>query len=201
MNKKFLTTNEIAKYCLVTPRTANQWINEGKIKVQRTVGNHSRIDVEDFLNFLKKYNIPIPAELAGRKEQDDTKRILIVDDDRGMVDALQRVLLHEKYALETAFDGFEAGRKFAEFRPQLILLDIRMPGLNGFEVCSRIRSKAANSQVKIVFMSAAHMGEFEDYKSLGADEFLEKPFSNAVLKEKLNALLNKNQSGGTYEQA
>ena len=107
MNKKALTTYAIADHCQVTPRTVIQWINEGKLKAYRTPGNHSRVQMEDFLNFLKKYNMPLPVEVIPKTNK---KRVLIVDDDKSMVDVIHRILKREKiYDLEVAYDGFEAG--------------------------------------------------------------------------------------------
>ena len=109
MSEKIFTTHDIAQYCYVTGRTVVQWINEGKLKAFRTPGNHSRIKAEEFLDFLHRYQMPVPSDLMGNNGT-GRKRILIVDDDRGMVDTIQRFLKREKiYDLEVAFDGFEAG--------------------------------------------------------------------------------------------
>src|SRR3989338_7055679 len=174
--KKYLTTKNIAEHCQVTQRTVAQWINEEKLKAYRTPGNHSRIQTEDFLSFLKKYHMPFPAELT---PQVNKKRVLIVDDDQSMVDAIYRILKKEKiYDLEIAYDGFEAGRKFFGFKPDLIILDIRMPGLDGLQLCSRIRANQENKNVRILFISGVidqkAMGRI---KKSGIDDYLEKPFS------------------------
>jgi two-component system, OmpR family, response regulator VicR len=192
MEGKVLTTYGIAKYCHVTPRTANQWINEGKLKAYRTPGKHSRVQVEDFLEFLKKYGIPVPKEFLPL-QHDGKKRILIVDDDKGVVDSIQRFLIREKvYQLEMAFDGFEAGQKFADFKPDLVILDIRMPGLDGYQLCSRIRANKDNNNVRILIIS----GTIDDKEvkriiDAGGDDYLSKPFSTRLLKEKIEVLLNK----------
>ena len=92
MKKKALTTYDIAKYCDVSPRTAIQWISEGKIKAYRTPGNHCRVKIEDFIPFLKEYNIPIPKEFEMMRIADEEKRILIVDDDKNMALMIERIL-------------------------------------------------------------------------------------------------------------
>ena len=192
IKKKALTTYEIAEHCQVTPRTVIQWINEGKLKAYRTPGNHSRVQIEEFLDFLKHYNMPVPAELISQ-EHDNKKRILIVDDDKGMVDAIYRVLKREKiYDLEIAYDGFEAGQKFSDFKPSLIILDIKMPGLDGYQLCSRIRSNLKNKDVRILLISG-DIGpkEIRQINQSGADDYLEKPFKNHTLKEKIEDLLVK----------
>lgn len=190
MTKNTLTTYEIAQYAQVTPRTVIQWINEGKLKAFRTPGNHSRVAIEEFSSFLKKYNIPVPKEFV-TAPMDDKKRILIVDDDRGMVDTIRRVLTKEKvYELEMAYDGFEAGEKFASFKPHLIILDIRMPALDGYKVCSRIKSNPENKNVKILFISATIDEEaVAQMTKLRADGFLAKPFDIKELETRIIGLV------------
>jgi excisionase family DNA binding protein len=125
-----LTTGQIAQYCHVTHRGVLKWVESGKLKAYRTPGNHSRVSVEDFLCFLKEYHMPIPAVLQPPAAH---KKILIVDDDRSMVHSLQRVLMMEnKYIIEAAYDGFQAGQKFSAFKPDFIILDVCMPGMDGY---------------------------------------------------------------------
>ncbi len=190
MIKKTLTTYGIADHCQVTPRTVIQWIIEGKLKAYRTPGNHSRVSVEDFVDFLTKYNMPVPDEIASQNSR-GKKRILIVDDDQGMVSSIERFLIREKiYDLEVAYDGFEAGQKFSAFKPDLIILDIKMPGVNGYKLCANVRSNPANKNVKIILMSGmADKYELERIEKLGADAYLAKPFKIQALKEKIQMFL------------
>ena len=183
-----LTTGEIAKYCHVTHRGVLKWVTSGKLKGYRTPGKHSRVSVEDFIEFLKAYNMPIPKELHPASL---LTRVLIVDDDRGIVYSLRRLLMMEnKYNMETAFDGFEAGRKFAAFQPHLIILDIHMPALNGFQVYANIRNDPANKNVKVLIISGVtDPKEIQKIMDLRADGFLQKPFSNENLKEKMKLIM------------
>ena len=116
---------------------------------------------------------------------------MIVDDDRGIVHSLQRVLMMEnKYIIEAAFDGFEAGKKFSEFKPDFIILDICMPGLDGYQVCANIRQDTDNKHVKILAISGmSEPQEIKKIMDLGADDYLQKPFSNEVLQQKIKHIL------------
>ncbi|MFH1767527.1 MAG: response regulator, partial [Candidatus Omnitrophota bacterium] len=127
MNQKPLTTGEIAEFCHVTYRCVLVWIKEGKLKSYKTPGRHNRVKTADFLDFLKKHDMPAPRELKGVVEK---KRIIIVDDDKNMVNSIKRALkMENRYEIDTAFDGFDAGRKILGFKPDLVILDIRMPGM------------------------------------------------------------------------
>lgn len=188
MKNEPLTTGQIAKYCHVTVRAVLKWVAEGKLKAYRTPGNHSRINLVDFVNFLNKYHMPIPPDL---KYGVGKVKVLIVDDDKQVVSLIKKLLeLDEIYDVRAAYDGFNAGRKFCEFRPELVVLDINLPGLDGYEVCKQIRNNPDSKKVKIIAIS----GEMDTEKGtrmleLGANDYLAKPFDNNVLKAKIEILL------------
>lgn len=184
-----LTTGEIAKFCHVTHRGVLKWVASGKLKAYRTPGKHSRVQIEDFLVFLKTYEMPIPQEIEERLKA--IKRILIVDDDRGIVQAISRTLISNKqFEIDVAYDGFEAGQKFSFFKPDLVILDIRMPNLDGYHVCASIRKEASNKMVKILAVSGINdEHEIKRMMDLGANGYLHKPFSNIALQVKVMEML------------
>src|SRR3989338_6807020 len=191
MKEKTLTTKDIAEYCQVTQRTAVQWINEGKLKFFRTPGKHIRVYRKDFVEFLRTYHMPVPEELAAFVETNGKKKILIVDDDKSMVDSIVRLLKREnKYDLEVAYDGFEAGQRFITHKPDLVILDIRMPRVDGYKLCSAIRNNPENKNVKILIISG--MVEDKDKSTIvkfGANDYLPKPFDSKEFKTKIAGLL------------
>ncbi|HBR15419.1 MAG TPA: response regulator [Candidatus Omnitrophica bacterium] len=191
MKEKSLISKNIAEYCQVTQRTAVQWINEGKLKSFRTPGKHIRVNRADFIEFLKKYQMPIPEELVSSLNTNSKKKILIVDDDRSMVDSIRRFLQRETvYDLEIAYDGFEAGQKFSDFKPDLVILDIKMPGLDGYKLCSHIRDNPENKNTKILLISGViNQNGLQQIKKSGANDYLAKPFNNKALKIKIEELL------------
>ena len=120
------------------------------------------------------------------------KTVLIVEDEQSIVDILSFNLTREGYDTLEALDG-PAGLQLAlEQNPDLVLLDLMLPGMNGFEVCRRIRQ--AGSLVPIVMLTAR---EEEDDKvrglELGADDYITKPFSLAVLRARVNAQLRRGE--------
>ena len=183
-----LTTGQIARYCHVTHRGVLKWVESGKLKAYRTPGNHSRVSVEDFLDFLQEYHMPVPADLQANTV---LTKILIVDDDRSIVHSLRRILMMEnKYLIEVAFDGFDAGKKFSIFQPDLIMLDIHMPALDGYQVFNSIRSDPNNKHTKVLIISGVNdPKEIKKIMDLNADGFLQKPFSNEALKKQIKELL------------
>ena len=189
MTEKSLTTFEIAHYCQVSHRTVQQWILVGKLPSHRTPGNHNRIKNNDFLEFLKKYNMPIPEDF--QKMINLKKRILIVDDDRDMVELMKdSINSQNQYDIEEACDGFSAGKKFSEFQPDLMILDLMLPKVDGIEVLKDIRRDSKNKDVKIILISGIiRKEESKHLMELGADDFLSKPFNRRQLVEKVEKQL------------
>jgi len=185
---ELLTTGQVAAYCHVTHRGVLKWVASGKLKAYRTPGKHSRVSIKDFLDFLKEYDMPVPTEL---QRDLGKKKILIVDDYRGIVHSLQRLLMMEnKYQIEVAYDGFDAGKKLTSFQPDLIILDIFMPGLDGYQVFANIRNDPKNKNTKIIIMSGVNEPSgVQRITDLGADGFLLKPFSNEVLMKQIKRAL------------
>ncbi len=119
------------------------------------------------------------------------KKILIVDDEKEMVNTTRRALASVKdLQIDAAHDGPAAIAKFSDFKPDLILLDMRMPGLDGYEVCSRIRKDPAGQDVKIIMISGVmDMDAVEKVAAAGANDFLAKPFRNEFLVLKVERIL------------
>lgn len=118
------------------------------------------------------------------------KRILIVDDERNIVTALEFLLQKNGYEVRVAVTGEEALAQLDAFRPDLVLLDVMMPKVSGYEVCQRVRSRPQWRDIKVVILSAKGR-EVEVNKgiSLGADLYVTKPFSNTELVTAIDRLL------------
>jgi two-component system, OmpR family, response regulator MprA len=117
-------------------------------------------------------------------------RILVVDDDRAVRDALRRVLSLASYEVECAQDGEEATERVAQLVPDAVVLDIGMPGIDGLEVCRRLRR--LGNRVPILMLTArADVADRVAGLDAGADDYLGKPFDNEELKARLRALLRR----------
>jgi DNA-binding response OmpR family regulator len=124
-------------------------------------------------------------------------KILVADDDADMLDVTTYALRREGYTIVTATDGQQAVQRCADERPDLILLDIGMPRMNGFDVCRRIRE---TSQTPIIMLTARQDDDNVVQGFLiGADDYVTKPFSHRQLAARIRAVLNRTAGGLTPE--
>jgi len=118
------------------------------------------------------------------------KRILIIEDDPSVLRAISYMLGKEGYDVLTALNGLAGLRKAKEENPDLLILDVMLPGIDGFEVCHRLRAESQTAQLPILMLSAK--GQEADRSTgfeVGANEYLTKPVERSVLLSKIEALL------------
>jgi two-component system response regulator MprA len=118
------------------------------------------------------------------------QKVLVVDDEVNISMAIQFLMEDNGFEVAIAFNGEEALGKMAVFKPDLVLLDVMMPKMNGFEVAKTIRQNPANMDVKIIFLTAkgTDRDKMEGYGS-GGDVYLTKPFDNQELVDPVKETL------------
>ena len=181
--KQSFSTSEVAKYCHVTADTIRKWAEAGRIRVFKTPGGHRRIRREALLKFLRENNIPVHDDL-----DDSGVRILIVDDEKAVISVVRRFLERSQapFEIEVAMDGYDAGHQVATFRPDVVFLDLKLPGLDGFEVCRRIKQDPQHSNTQIVAMTGYYdVDVAQRVVELGALLCLQKPFTPDDLRRAL----------------
>lgn len=175
---KPLTTGKIAKYCKVNVKTVLKWIADGKLQAYQLPSGENRIAVTNFISFLVSYDMPVPEAFQKSLQP----KILIVDDDELVVSSIKRNLKKETFLIESATNAFMAGKQIGAFKPDLILLDLQMPGLNGYDVLRYIREDASTSHIKVVIVSG-HVSRKDNTEllKLEVNGILEKPISKDEL--------------------
>ena len=126
------------------------------------------------------------------------KEILIVDDEPSIVVPVQFLMQQQGYNVLVAEDGHDALDMIYKYQPDLVLLDIMLPGIDGYEVCEIVRLNPKLRDVKIIFLTAkGREVEIAKGLALGADAYITKPFSNAELVAKVKTVLdNINEEAG-----
>lgn len=183
---RHFTTFEVAKICGAYHTTVINWVNKGRLKARTTPGGHRRIGASDLVEFMKRFEMPIPADLAVR-----AKRILIVEDDLAVARMLTRALESlPGVEIAACVGGLEALMAIGKEPPDLLVLDIRIPQVNGIEVCRVLKSNEQTKPVRIIAVS----GEFLDpaareFLAAHADGFFQKPLPTGELRDRAAELL------------
>ena len=184
-HKNTLTTGEAASYCGVNFRTIIRWIEKGRLKAYSLPGRgDKRIPVNSFIQFLRENQLPIPDELLVNH-----KRILIVEDQVEVASAIERILKRAGFETQIALDGFMAGSLLHFYKPRLMTLDLKMPGVNGHQVLKFARTQEHLAQLKILVLSAQPDDELQLAVTNGADMAMAKPFDNQELLNNVELLM------------
>jgi excisionase family DNA binding protein len=183
--KKQYTITQAAEICAVARSTMWRWVKSGRIRAAATFGKHHRISRDDLLKFMEQNKMNPCLRSSTAKN-----RILIVDDDLSIREMLGQALIDRGYEVEYAADGFDAGQKTIKFQPRLIILDMVLPRMDGYEVCRCLKEDPDTAKIKIIAISGF---DTEDNRqrifNCGADLFLPKPIDiKTFLKEIRNFL-------------
>jgi len=181
--KTIYTTHEVSRLLHVNPRSVINWIEQNLLPSYRTPGGHRRIRHDDLLAFLRKHQIPIPATLV-----DGRFGVLIVDDEDEIVELIKNFLERQgTYDISTASDGITALIEVGRTKPDLLILDIMIPGVDGVEVCRRIKAEPSN-KTTIIAVSGTTEKERKVLQA-GADAFMLKPINLDQLHAEAKRLL------------
>src|SRR5437868_5002441 len=180
--KTVFTTGEAAKICKVSQQTIIRCFDNGQLKGFRVPGSRfRRIPREALYRFMKDNGIPTDALESGKR------KVLLVDDDTELVELMTKVLDEDgRFEVRVAGNGFDAGMMVKEYRPDLIVLDVMLPDINGKEVCHRVRSDPSLEDVRILCISGMiEEDKVQELRLSGADDFLHKPFDIEELIERM----------------
>jgi excisionase family DNA binding protein len=177
---QLLTSSEVGDLLQVNPSSVKKWVDDGLLIAFRTPGGHRRIRAADLVAFLVRHEMPIPADL----EDAAKKRLLIVDDEVDQLKALSRSLKRfaDRVEVTTTSNGIDALVLVGSFHPHAVLLDVYMPGIDGLEVCRRLKKHPSTKDVAVYVVSGAFTSALEQ-KALeaGAVQCLSKPVDVRVV--------------------
>ncbi len=186
--EKTFTTFEVARLCGVFHTTVINWVNKGKLKARVTPGGHRRIPLSELVAFMKKYDMPIPADI-----EDGSKQVLILDDEPTMTRLLEKGFNKhsERYNVQVANNPVDALVVIGKKLPHLLVVDLLMPVMDGFQVCQILKSNPATKAMKIVAISGKKLtSSQQDFLNKNCDKFLQKPFELAELVGTVDKLLS-----------
>ena len=182
-----LSTFAIAKMLYVDPGSVANWIDQDMLQAHRTPGGHRRVVVEHLITFLREHKMPIPEQLATTPT-----RILVVDDEIAVTQLVARAIKtkYTEFDVIEANDGFRAGTIVASQQPDVVILDLRMPGIDGYEVCRQIKSQESTKHAEVIAMTAYPSPKHDkQIKECGARICLAKPLDIELLLREIEVSL------------
>lgn len=186
--KNFYTTGEVARILGVAAMTVIKYCKRGDLTAEQSkLTRYRRITKESLAAFMKKHSLP-----ESKLEASQPVRVLIADDEKDVRWTIRQVIekLIPNALIAEASDGYTACLVAGSFAPNLVTLDLQMPQMDGFQVCSAFRSFEATKKARILVVSAfSSRQNREEIRGLGADDFLPKPFTLGDLRAKVAELL------------
>lgn len=185
---------EVANICGVVNQTAINWIRNGYLKAFSTPGGQYRIYLDDLVDFMKERNMKIPAEVLDAYQQNKplSASILVVDDDKGLNQVVTKYLEREfpNSSIYQAFDGFEAGTIIGEKKPNIILLDLDLPGVNGEDLYKKINASDDYGNPIVCVMTASKEDSIvEKFKAMGALHYFVKPLNLVEIADSIKKII------------
>ncbi|MBN1413118.1 MAG: response regulator [Spirochaetales bacterium] len=186
---------EIANICGVVNQTTINWIKNGYLKAFITPGGQYRVYAEDLIEFLESRGMRIPEVLLEPGEtRVDWDTLIIVDDDEELNNVVKKFIQKKmpELTLFQAFDGFEAGKLISKYKPGIIILDIRLPGIDGHKLCKDIKSDPTFGNPVVIAVTGFEEAEGkETIMGEGADAYFAKPFDFSKLVSEIKKLVKK----------
>jgi excisionase family DNA binding protein len=185
--KTVFTTGEAAKICKVSQQTIIRCFDSGQLKGFRVPGSRfRRIPRDQLYSFMRDNGIPTEALDSGKR------KILVVDDDEDLVELIIDQLQRDgRFETRSVNNGFGAGMLIKEFRPDLVVLDVMLPDINGQEVCQLVRGDKTMDDVRIICISGmVEEDRIQQLRDAGANDFIKKPFDVEALIERICQLLD-----------
>ena len=194
-DRRIFTTTEVARYCEVSNDGVLKWIKAGKLQAFATPGGHYRISADGFREFLTLYAFPIQESFFGAVEDArHVTRVLVVDDEADQREILMRRLrkIDPTWLLDEAGDGYEAGIKIGTIRPDLVVLDLMMPRVDGLSLCRSIRANPDTRSIRILVVTGDPREQARERAlEAGADLCLSKPIDLDRLRQEISRLLGR----------
>jgi CheY-like chemotaxis protein len=195
--EKLLKISDVAEKAKVLPSTIRHYTDIGLLRFAATTeGGHRLYDEDETLTqmarvkLLSARGLSLP-QIRNELGPDAKKRILVVDDEPEVGDLVKDVLTsRHPFDIKVAMDGFTAGRMMLDYLPDLVILDLMLPGVNGFDVCKQIRADEALRAARILAVTGYDTTEnIKKIMDAGADAYLVKPFDTKDLVRAVGKLL------------
>ncbi len=175
--KNIYSITQAAELCKLNRVTFWRWIRSGKLRAYQTPSGQYRIKQDDLERFIQNSLPYLQADLP-----DNQHTILIIDDDPQFRKLVRKIISNGRFDIEEVGSGFEAGVKIIKHMPSILILDLFMPEIDGFDICRQIKSDPTTRNIKIIVVTGIGSPEIEEnVRQLGADAYFTKPVERREL--------------------
>lgn len=186
LEKPYLTPTEAAALLMVAPVTLRAWAAKGLLRAQATAGGHRRFLRRDLERFANDRGL----RLSDRIPESSDLRVLVVDDDRLFADFLVDFLCNRGAQAFACYDGFAAGRRVESYAPDVVRLDLMMPGIDGIEVCRGLKADKNSRHIRVIAMTGYPSDANQSAMiGVGAETCLSKPIDHERLLDAIGSPL------------
>jgi excisionase family DNA binding protein len=185
---KYYTTFQASRLLGVSLPTVVNYIKSGILKAHKTPGGHRRISEHALVAFAAEYDMPLTPEITERR---GPHRILWVDDDPDFLELAQEMLRAEtSWEIRAVESGFQAGMAVASWKPDLVLMDLEMPNMDGFAALEEIRNDDDRPGLPVIACTGLRGGDLsERIETSGFSGCIQKPVDFAALIDQLRGML------------
>ncbi len=193
LEKPYLTPTEAAALLMVAPVTLRAWAAKGLLRAQATAGGHRRFLRRDLERFARDRGLRLRDCIPESSEL----RVLVVDDDRLFADFLVEFFGTRGVQAVACYDGFAAGRRLESYAPDVVLLDLMMPGMDGLDVCRELKADRNTRHIRVIAMTG-YPSEVNQSAILGAgaEACLPKPLDHDRLLDMIGSPLSRAAPAG-----
>lgn len=186
--KMVYNPREVAEICRVDPNTVGEWIAAKRLPMIVVPGEHYRFRHCDLGEFMDENGMEKPPHWDGEPSR---FRVLVIEDDPDLLDIIGDLLREEpRVEVKRENDSFTAGLQISGWQPDLILLDFLMPGISGFEICSKLRANPLTRDIPVIAMtSLSTESSRQAVFDSGISDFLGKPFRGEELLHRVRLML------------
>ena len=187
-DKSYFTASEVARLLLVSTNSVRVWTNKGLLKTELTLGGHRRFPRREIERLVRE------RQATSHLERPEEVRILIIDDDEALCQILEEGIKNAmpQAQVSIANDGFSGGMLARSTNPEVILLDLRMPGLDGFQVCTLLKADEVTRRIRIIAITGSQSEADEaKIREAGAESLVTKPVDIPALLELIRTPVTK----------
>jgi excisionase family DNA binding protein len=191
-SRRYYTTFEASHFLGVSLPTVVNWIKANRLKAHRTPGGHRRIARDELAAFIRRHGMPMPPELGN---EGSAARMLVVVDNKGQAESMTNVAKKAGFEVESSPSGFAAGLAIGRMKPDVLLVDLAINGMDAYDALSALRANESTKVLPVIAVAGARDDKAQKKAlSAGFNDFMQKPLDLEELQRKVDEVMRAQRS-------